>query len=368
MGTGGTGRLKPVSANTATIARRFECIQPAGELLPGEHFDIAMRVIAPPAGAPVSGLAFYCLPGGMMDRVYFDLVLGVEDGPDDWRFSFAEAMARHGHVTITSDHPGLGESTCPGDEFALTPDLLTRSHIGAARAAIAALREGTLAPGLEAIPDVLPVGCGHSMGAVTIVDRQARDPFFAAMLLLGYGIGGLPANLSPELLASARDIDWLAANIAAIARERFGCARVLGKSRSKGAPPPGIDKAPAGVKVQERHADGPDFHTRAADPEGRVALRGAAAPLLTLPGLYSTFPGVNDRSRAQIDVPTLVVAGTHDFAHVGESLRATFPNAPDFEHFAPDDTGHNLFVFPSRTQTFARIAQWAARLQDMAGA
>lgn len=344
-------------------ARRFEVTRAVGELLPGEPFAIGMRVIAPPAGQPLSGLVFYCLPGGMMDRCYFDLGDATGDMPEDRRFSFAEAMARRGHVTITADHPGLGQSTCPRDEFAISPDLLVRAQVAAARSAIDALRAGTLAPGLEAMPDARAIGCGHSMGAVVMIDVQARTGLFPALLLLGYGIGGLPSSLSPELVAAARDIDWLDANIEQIARDRFGCARVLARSRSKDAPPPGADKVSPDVQISARKADGPDFHAHAADPDGRKVLRTAAAPLLTLPGMYSTFPGVSDRPSAKIDVPVLVVSGTHDFAHVGDGLRAQFANAPAFDHHAPDDTGHNLFIFASRATTFETIDRWARQVR-----
>ena len=84
--------------------------------------------------------------------------------------------------------------------------------------------------------------------------------------------------------------------------------------------------------------------------------------MLTQPGLFSMFPGVSDKPSAQIEVPVLVVTGTHDFIEAGDDLRAQFPACTNFEIFRPEDAGHNLFIFPSRTVSFARIADWAQQL------
>ena len=197
-----------------TGARRLERTIPIGDLLPREPFEIGVRVVAPPADVPLSGLVFYCLAGGMSSRRYFDL-----GDTGDRRFSFAEAMATRGAVVIAADHPGLGASTTPKDEWALTIELLASAHTRASRAAIDELREGTLMPGLEAIPAPTPIGCGHSMGAVTIIQQQAKEPIFAGLALLGYRTGGVPSALPPEHVAAAKDPRWLHENLPRLADE-----------------------------------------------------------------------------------------------------------------------------------------------------
>ncbi|MBV1918434.1 MAG: alpha/beta hydrolase [Sphingomonadaceae bacterium] len=333
---------------TAKIgARRYETILPAGEILPGESFDIGIRVVAPPAGTPRAQAAFYCLPGGQMDLSYYDL--GSEG---DRRFSFAEAMAQRGFITVLADHPGIGRSTCPRDEYAITPDLIARVHVQVSRMAIEGLQAGTLVPELGALPGLVAIGCGHSMGAIAMLEVQARDALFAGVALLGHGKGGMPGSFPKHVVEAARDLDWLTQNLPEIARERFGAAILDAKKMPKTPPEEGR----------------PSFHSGSADPDGRAALRGAVAPLLTIPGLYSMFAGVSDRSSAEIRVPVLVVTGTDDFADAGEALRDRFCNAADYERFAPEDTGHNLFIFPSRTQSFDHIADWAAVVHAKAAA
>ena len=322
--------------------RRFECTVPVGELLPGEPFDIGVRIVAPDSAAAAPTVALYCLPGGQTNLTYFDL-----GDDEDRRFSFAEAMARQGHVVICADHPAIGASTHPRDEYDLTPDLLARAHVSAAGEAMARLRAGTLTSGLEALPNVTLVGCGHSMGAVMIIAVQARSAVFAGLVLLGYGAGGLPDILPAQAVESARDPDWLATYLPTLVRERFGTAL----------------QSPEAARASRRGKGkgSPSFHTDNADPDGKLALRGAAAPLLTMPGLYAMFPGVSDRASAQIEVPVLVVTGTHDFVQADDRLRHQFAKSADLRMFHPHDTGHNLFIFPSRNESFAQIGHWAAR-------
>lgn len=301
-----------------------------------------MRVVAPPANAPATGIAFYCLPGGQTNLNYFDLGEG-----DDRRFSLADAMARRGHVVICADHPAIGRSTTPRDEWDLTPDLLASAHVCAGSEAIARLRAGTLAEGLEAVPNAVPLGCGHSMGAVMMIEVQARAAAFAGLVLLGYGTGGLPAILPAEVVKAACDPQWVRTHLPGFVKERFGTALQS------------PDAARAGRRGKEKGS--PSFHTDNADPDGKIALRGAAAPLLTMPGIYSMFPGISDRASAEIDVPMLVVTGTHDFVAADERLQQQFAKSGEVEIFRPQDTGHNLFIFPSRDESFARVTEWADR-------
>jgi alpha-beta hydrolase superfamily lysophospholipase len=322
--------------------RRLECTVSAGEILPGEAFGLGVRIVLPPDGASSPKTMFYCLPGGYMNLAYFDL---GEAG--DRRFSLAEALALQGFVVVLADHPGIGGSTMPRDEWSLTPELLAKAHTAAARRVIAGLREGTLVPGLDALPGLVAFGCGHSMGAVICIEMQGAGWVFSGLVLLGYGTGGLPDVLPPEAVENARDPDWLRTYLPQLARERFGTAR--------------IDPQAGKEKRRGRGQGSPSFHSDNADPDGKLALRAAGVPLLTLPGLLSMFPGISDRPSAAIDVPVLVVTGTHDFVEAGEALHAQFSACPALEIYQPGDTGHNLFIFPSREESFARIAAWGGR-------
>ncbi len=239
----------------------------------------------------------------------------------------------------------IGRSTAPRDEYALTPDLLASAHVLASGRAVERLRAGTLAEGLEAIPNATVLGCGHSMGAVMMIEVQSRAAPFAGLALLGYGSGGLPALLPPEVVEASRDPEWARTGLPDFVRSRFGTAL----------------QSPEAARASKRGKEkgSPSFNTDNADPDGRMALRGASAPLLTMPGIYSMFPGVSDRASAQIKVPVLVVTGTHDFVTAGEELRQQFASSREVRIFSPEGAGHNLFIFPSRTESFATISDWA---------
>ncbi len=323
--------------------RRIECNVPVGEIQPGEALCVGLRVLLPPKDAPPPRAMLYCLPGGHMNLTYFDL-----GDQADRRFSMAEALAKRGFILVLADHPGTGGSDAPRDLWAVTLDFLAETHSLAATAALKGLRDGALAPGLDPLPDLVALGCGHSMGAVVTIEMQGRCAVFSGLVLLGYGSGGLPDFLPREVSESASDPDWLRAYLPELARDRFGTAR--------------IDPSAAREMRRGRSQGSPSFHTDNADPDGKLALRAASAPLLTQPGLFSMFPGVSDRPSAKIDVPILVVTGTHDFVDAGEALHAQFSACPSLEIFRPEDTGHNLFIFPSRTASYERIADWTDRL------
>ena len=93
----------------------------AGVTLPGEGaLQIAVEVIAPENPKP---LALVCLPGGGMNRRYFDLQARNDDS-----YSFAAQMAARGFICVLIDHLGVGESSRPKDSYALTAELLTRAN------------------------------------------------------------------------------------------------------------------------------------------------------------------------------------------------------------------------------------------------
>jgi alpha-beta hydrolase superfamily lysophospholipase len=328
--------------------RRFECTVPAGGVIPGEALKIALRLVLPPAAAPPPRAMVYCLPGGYMNRLFFDL------GEEDERgYSMAQALARAGHVVALADHPGIGGSSAPQDLWAITPELLVEVHAAVVADVLAGLRAGALVPGLPELPGLVALGCGHSMGAAIAIEMQGAQASFSGLALLGYGTGGLPTVLPPEAVACARDPVWLRTNLGALARERFGTAR--------------IDAEAGKAKRRGRAQGSPSFHSGNAEAEGKLALQAAAAPLLTQPGLFAMFPGVNDASSALVEVPVLVVTGSHDFVQAGEALRDQFSACPALDICRPADTGHNLFIFPSRAETFARIADWAARFSQYSG-
>jgi len=306
------------------LARRIE----VGALLPGEGtLSIAADVFLParPAAAPA---ALFCLPGGAMNRHYFDL-----QGAGG--FSFAAALTACGFIVVTLDHLGVGDSSRPRAGFALTPDLLADANARAVSALTAELRSGALG---EAAPAALPtIGVGHSMGAMLTVMQQARHASHAALVVLGFSSRGLAAALSPEELRYADDPAGARANLVRLAQLRGG------------DPYPEVPRSAQGREL---------FAGDTADRRGVDALQRARDRLLLTAGEFSMIPGSCVPECAAIEVPVLLALGDRDMAGPPEAIPASYPRSPGVTLLVLPGTGHAHFLFPARAQLFERVASW----------
>src|SRR4030095_13337967 len=93
---------------------REERLVPVGSVFEGEPEAVLAVTVTAPEAARLTDppLAFFCAPGGGLDRGYFDLRAGVGT-----RFSFAVQMADRGCITIAIDPLGIGGSTRPARGF-----------------------------------------------------------------------------------------------------------------------------------------------------------------------------------------------------------------------------------------------------------
>jgi pimeloyl-ACP methyl ester carboxylesterase len=288
-----------------------------------------------PSDGPLSSppLAFVCLPGGAMNRRYFDVGGSVQPS-----FSFARQMAASGMITVAIDHLGIGDSTKAADGFDLTPDVLAGANANATGAIVDGLRLGTLIPGLQPLPDLTTIGVGHSMGAMLTVMQQAIAPQHKALVLLGFSNNGLVKYLPEPAHALIGAPELVAGRIGAIAREIH-------------------EKA---YQQLQPSAEGRAmFYGSAADPDGVAALKTARDVLLAAPGLQSMIPGSIAPQSAKIDVPVFLGLGDQDIAGPTHAIPAMFPISRDISLFVLPETGHCQFIFPSRMALFERIRLWA---------
>jgi len=299
---------------------------------------IAAEIFWPGEGALTDApLAFVCLPGGGMNRRYFDL------GPDnDPSFSFARTMAAQGMLVVTIDHLGIGESSKPADGFALTPEVLATANAAATRQIVEGLRQGSLIADLPLLPGLRTIGVGHSMGAMLTVLQQARDPAHLALVLLGFSNNGLIKYLAEPAHALIGAPHLVPQQIEAIARQ------IHAESYQQLRP------SPEGNAM---------FYGHAADPDGVAALKAARDLLLVVPGLQSMIPGSIAPQSAAIEVPIFLGLGDQDIAGPTHAIPAMFPASCDISLLVLPETGHCQFIFPSRAALFARILGWAAMLR-----
>jgi pimeloyl-ACP methyl ester carboxylesterase len=299
-----------------------------GAVLPGEgSLTIAADIFVPANVAP-SAPVMFCLPGGAMNRAYFDL-RGAGD------FSFAAHLAARGFIVVTLDHLGVGDSSRPADGFALTPDILVEANAIAIESIRRDLEQGQITG--QPLGAIRSVGVGHSMGAMLTAMQQARFGKHAALVLFGFSTRGLAAALSPEELKFANDPVATRANLVRLAHLR------------------GVDPYPQIV----RSAQSKDlFAGETADRRGVEALQRARSQLLLTAGLFSMIPGSCAPECAQVKVPVFLAVGDRDIVGPARQIPADYGASPDISLLVLPSTGHAHFLFDSRRLLFRRVADW----------
>lgn len=280
-----------------------------------------------------SQAVFFCVPGGGMNRHFFDLPV-----EGDSSFSFARQMAAQGFVSVLIDPPGIGGSDRPADGHALTPavmsDIFSRLHA----LVRADLEQGKLSDSLAAMPDMLAIGLGHSMGAMLTILHQAHKADYQAVALLGFGAQGLPQFLSPEIRDMLDDQDALRAALPALAKKMF----------PKPYPVLHSDGGEAGI-----------FGSTLADRSAVKALKAANDVMLPVLAFMSLLPGNVAPEAAGIEVPVYLALGERDLIREPQKVPASFTAASNVQLQILPQTGHSHFLFPTREQLFNGLAQWA---------
>ncbi len=301
-----------------------------------EILAVAADICLPdPARLGARPTVLFCLPGGGVTKRFYDL-----DGEGDRSFSFAEAMAGQGFITVAIDHLGVGESSRPRDGFAVAIDQTVQANALAVDDIIAALRVGTLAPGFPSLPTLRSIGVGHSMGGLFTVLQQAHHRQHDAVIVLGFSTNGLPIALTPEELAFAGDPAGARANLARLTQAKFG------------APYFDLD-----VPADDEIYGGPKGDARAM-----AAARSAKGALHAMGGLLSMIPGSVAPEAAAIDVPVFLGLGDRDIAGTPHEIPKSFTGSRDITLFVMPETRHCHFYFPTRASLFRRIWTWIAGL------
>jgi len=288
-----------------------------------EAAGLAATIFEPPTSW--NGRVLYCLPGGGMSRLYFDIPLGG--------YSMAAHLAEQGFLVATIDHPAIGDSPAPNDAWSLTPAVV-------ADADAAAVQE------LHGHLGGIPIGVGHSMGAMLTVTLQARHHLYAGLGLLGYAHIAqyedteLASLLSDDERAILGNPDLIATGIVDLARKRFGQPLPKGTTTRSAF-------LLAGMPVPER---------------AFTALDECLAPLLACCGLASMLKCTSDDIRT-IEVPVLIGFGEHDITGDARSTAASLVSCPDITLFQLPGAGHNHNVAPNRAVLWERTAAWARGIE-----
>lgn len=291
-----------------------------GAPLPGEGpLEIEIDVFAPARLAEPAALLF-CMPGGGMNRNYFNL---SAEGA-----SFAKFMAAQGFIVVTLDHLGIGGSSRPKNGFAATSAVLSAANGLVFEEVTRRLRDGALHKALPPLARFTPIGVGHSMGAMLVSLQQDMRHDFAGLMLLSFGTCGMPQVLSDEDRAALELPDRGLSLLPELAAKRFGGLAY--------APIPRIRGSSAASKALEEAAD----------------------EVPAVPASHSMMPGNIKDEIARLDVPVLLAAGDRDVVGPPRELPAQFASAKDITLIVIEQCGHHPFVSVDSPRFMARAADW----------
>lgn len=303
------------------------------------RFELAVDVVAPRERASDSPpVALVCLPGGFLSRRYFDLGTAGERS-----YSFAQAMAERGFVTIAIDHLGIGESSKPEPleaGFTFGVEVVARANQLALERALERLARGDAEAGIPPMQCGPTIGVGHSMGSVLTVEQQAIARPHRALVLFSFTSRGLPLFLNVDQRQYANDPERARRELGALAQRSYATPY---PARADGAE--GDRRAAFGVGT--------------APPLAETLLHAASTDLLALGGLLSMLPGGYAPSAAAIDVPVYILIGDHDL-HGERGLRDELPNAPSVTVRTLEDCWHCHLVANSRAAIYREIPIWIA--------
>jgi pimeloyl-ACP methyl ester carboxylesterase len=278
-----------------------------------------------------SPIVLCCLAGGRCTTGYFDLqVEGYAD------YSMADYLAARGFIVAAFDHLGVGRSSPVDDIFLVTPELASTVNDYAHRAVVQELVSGTLVPDMRPLPGLVAIGVGHSMGGMLLGVQQARHASFAAVAILGHGMG-LPTVLTEEELSVVRGGDVTEEEVVALARTRFFSLAAAASPR----PPPG------------------SFLPSDLPEPVRAAFMAQQTELLYSCGLTSMLPGSTDSQKATITVPVFLGFGEDDLTRDFIGCVALYKAAKDISLFVLPGAAHCHNQSALRTMLWDRLAHWA---------
>ena len=325
--------LLRTQSDTETLAvRRSSVSVDVSAVAPAGCRRIAADLFVPQSVRPTP-LVWVCIPGGGMNRQYFDLDVASQNGA----FSMARHLAAGGDLVVTVDPPGVGGSDTPDDGYTLTPRVVADVLAAALEGLRAELRsDGFAAAGLSGVVPRAVVGLGHSAGALLVAFQQAHHHSYDVVALLGFCASGLPSVLNEDELRYADRSEWFSENMKNLTRARFGNPLPEWSSSNTG------ELEPDAVATQVD-----------------MALAAASSRLLALVGMTAIVPGSVQPELDELRVPIFAALGEHDLGGTLDVLPGQLPACGDLTLFLLEGAGHNHNVAVNRRLLWDRVARWA---------
>ncbi len=329
----------------------------------GEPAHVAVTVTAPDA-LPAGQVPIVCFakPGAGYSRGYFTETL---PGPDPGPRAGAQATwhAGRGWIVVAVDHLGVGASSQHDPErLAYTP------VAAASEAAEAEVRQklaaGTLIDGLPAVPDVVGLGIGQSMGGALTVVRQGRFHSYDGVGVLGYS----PLRTHPPTTPGTPPLGlpW-------VPRDTMPSAGVFTNE---------LALAASNLENSGAHADAMvwGFHYDDIDPEivrrdmddyparhGDVPPWGSSSIPMTV-ALWSVTPGGALAEAAAVRAPVLVALGERDVLVDPRGETRAYESSPSVDFFVCPRMAHMHNFAGTRELFWQRIHSWGEWVRDWTAA
>lgn len=249
----------------------------------------------------------FAIHGGGYSRIYWHPHFADES------YSFVRWFTDHGKAVLAIDMLGMGESSRPEPESALSGTIIEQAHANA------------LAQAMDRIGRPLSVtGIGHSMGGMMIIAQAAAHPIFDRVAVLGW------ANES--MVLGDTDVASLQADLVPSGYLHTPRAEMRKLFYWNDVPS-------ALIEADEAH--------RSATPAtlGRQALT----------------PGSMHEDAARICVPVLVVQSAIDTSPAPEKELSYFSSAPSAELQILSDAAHCQNFAGNREQHWRDLNAWIDR-------
>lgn len=301
---------------------------------------IAASVFLPdPDGLRTPAVAIFAAPGGGYTRDYYDLRFAGHAG-----YSEAEQHTARGFIVVAYDHLGVGESTT-SHLMRLTFENLAAANDAAVREIHRRLVAGEVDASLPALPGLVKIGVGQSMGGCLTVVAQGRHRSFDAIAVLGFSAiqTVLPqrAGVAQTLVAPQRGSDASAISIDNVSRAIPDFVY-----------PFHWEETPRDILDADM---GDGFPLRRSAPHwGSVTVPACAAMMMS--------PGCIAKEAASIDVPLLLAMGERDVCPNPQAEPGAYVRARDIALYVVPQMAHMHNFAPTRQLLWDRIESWAQRV------
>jgi alpha-beta hydrolase superfamily lysophospholipase len=294
------------------------------EVTQGERVTIVARLFVPPEPPRGRMTVLTCLHGGSYDWRYYHVEVPGHPG-----YSMAEHMAALGHVVITVDQLGVGESSRPANARKAVRQVVAAATHAAMQQAYQRLRDGTLDPRLPPCADLLKVGIGHSMGGMTVITEQAEFATYDLTAVLGH------SNFGAYIEAD-------------------------GKLVKNSAP---FDPASPDYKTLDRDRVMRSFHW---DTTPAAVLAADAAIAVQYPAIlgWEAQQGGTEQDAGRITTPIFLVMGERDVSHDPHAELELYSGSPDLTFMVLGEAAHCHNFAPSRRRLWNRLDRWIGSLAD----